>query len=149
MLIELFEYFGVLFLKNIGWTIINIALPVLLPVCGLLIMRWVALSEQASRQTKVISTIQDGQLGWVTVVWSAATLYEAWGLMTATRQVLDWVAAVLFIEVALMIVGTFIAAAGAVTAGTTENKFPRLQGSIVLSSISAVMFIGTHLKTLY
>lgn len=105
--------------------------------------------QNAERErTRIVTTIQDGQLGWLALAWSAATVYEAWEYMATKGHVFTWVAILLACEVVVVLTAMFMAAGGAVTTDTSPNQSSRLGGSIIVATTSAVIFILTHLKTL-
>ncbi|WP_438396918.1 hypothetical protein [Caballeronia sp. DA-9] len=144
---ELLTILGLL-TDNIGWVLINIAVPVILPPAGLLLARLMPLQQAERERTRIVTTIQDGQLGWLALAWSAATIYEAWEYMEAKGHVFAWVAVLLASEIVVVLTAMFIAAGGAVTADTSTNRSTRLSGSIIVATMSAMLFIATHLKTL-
>jgi len=144
---ELLTILGLL-TDNIGWVLINIAVPVILPPAGLLLARLMPLQQAERERTRIVTTIQDGQLGWLALAWSAATIYEAWEYMEAKGHVFAWVAVLLASEIVVVLTAMFIAAGGAVTADTSANRSTRLSGSIIVATMSAMLFIATHLKTL-
>jgi hypothetical protein len=136
-----------LFWANIGWALINIVVPVILPPAGLVLARLMPLQPAERARTRIVTTIEDGQLGWLALAWSAAAIYEAWEYMAAKQHVFTWVAILLACEIVLVLTAMFIAAGGAVTAGE-PNRTSRLGGSIIVAGTSAVVLIATHLKTL-
>jgi len=134
--------------NNIGWIGINIFVPVTLPPAGLLLARLMPLQDAEKKRTRVITTIQDGQLGWLALAWSAASIYEAWEYMDVQNHVYHWVGILLAFDAVIMITAMFIAAGGAVTADNSTNRPQRLSGSIIVAIASGAVFIGVHLKTL-
>lgn len=133
---------------NIGWVIINIVVPVILPPAGLLLARLMPLQKAERERTRIVTTIQDGQLGWLALAWSAATVYEAWEYMEVKGHVFAWVAILLGSEIVVVLTAMFIAAGGAVTADASTNRSTRLGGSIIVTIVSAILFVATHFKTL-
>lgn len=56
------------------WLFTNIVVPVLLPALGITLLKCAPLKEGARRKAHWLGTIQDGQLAWIAVTWSAAAL---------------------------------------------------------------------------
>ena len=71
--------------------LINAIVPAILLPAGLLLARLMPLQTAQRERTRIVTTIQDGQLGWLALAWSAATVYEAWD-MDAKGHVFRWVA---------------------------------------------------------
>lgn len=137
-----------LFWDNIGWALINIAVPGTLPAAGLLLARLMPLRPAERARTRLVTTIEDGQLGWLALAWSATATYEAWQHMASQGRVFTWVALLLACEAALVLTAMFIAAGGAVSEETAANRKSRVGGSIIVACASAMIFVATHLKTL-
>jgi hypothetical protein len=56
----------------VGWLIVNVLIPLLLPPVLLLVAR----SAPAARRLNIMDTLKDGQLCWFTITLSCATLYD-------------------------------------------------------------------------
>ena len=119
--------------------LINAIVPAILLPAGLLLARLMPLQTAQRERTRIVTTIQDGQLGWLALAWSAATVYEAWD-MDAKGHVFGWVAVLLASETIVVLTAMFIAAGGAVTADTSTNRSTRLSASINVASMSAMLF---------
>ena len=133
---------------NFGWFGINIAAPVVLPMIGLSLVSWTMPLNEAQRdKSKIATTIQDGQLGWLAVAWSAASVYESYAYMATAGQLVDWFGWLLVLEFLLALGGMFIAAGGAITASSApraDRKY--LYGSTIVTSMSALAFCYVQTK---
>jgi len=56
----------------VGWLVVNVLIPVLLPPALLLLAR----NAPAARRLKLMDTLKDGQLCWFALTLSCATLYD-------------------------------------------------------------------------
>jgi hypothetical protein len=65
--------------------------------------RLVPLQEAERARTRIFTTIRYGQLGWLALAWSAATLHEAWEFMEKKGHVFDWVAVLLGCEIVVVL----------------------------------------------
>lgn len=133
---------------NFGWFGINIAAPVVLPMIGLSLVSWtMPLNESQRGKSKIATTVQDGQLGWLAVAWSAASVYESYAYMANMGQLMDWFGWLLVLEFLLALGGMFIAAGGAVTASNApraDRKY--VYGSTIVTSMSALAFCYVQSK---
>jgi hypothetical protein len=133
---------------NFGWFGINIAAPVVLPMIGLSLVSWTMPLNEAQRdKSKIAATIQDGQLGWLAVAWSAASVYESYAYMATAGQLVDWFGWLLALEFLLALGGMFIAAGGAITASSApraDRKY--VYGSTIVTSVSALAFCYVQTK---
>jgi hypothetical protein len=92
-----------------------------------------------------MTTVQDGQLGWLAVAWSAAALYEAISYMQDKHTFLPWLGGLLIAEFLAVLAGMFLAAGGAVTAsGSARTEHRYLIGSIIVTILSAGLFGAVH-----
>jgi hypothetical protein len=132
---------------NWSWVVVNIIAPIILPILGLLLMAWfMPLSDEQKQRARIITTVQDGQLGWLAVAWSMAAVYEAIDHMQKLHTFLPWVGGLLLGEFFVVLGGMFIAAGGAVTATEAPRADQRyLVWSIIVTIVSAVVFTAVHL----
>jgi len=56
----------------VGWLIVNVLIPVLLPPSLLLVAR----TAPVAKRLRLMDTLKDGQLCWFTITLSCATLYD-------------------------------------------------------------------------
>lgn len=59
-----------------GWLIVNILLPISLPLGFLLLAKLVNLNEPTRSRSRLIRVVQDGQLSWIAMGFAASTTYE-------------------------------------------------------------------------
>src|ERR1700722_19979985 len=115
---------------------------------GLSLVSWTMPLNEAQRdKSKIATTIQDGQLGWLAVAWSAASVYESYAYMATAGQLVDWFGWLLVLEFLLALGGMFIAAGGAITASSApraDRKY--LYGSTIVTSMSALAFCYVQTK---
>jgi len=69
----------------VGWLIVNVLIPVLLPPALLLVAR----TAPVARRLRLMDTLKDGQLCWFTITLSCATLYDLLQ-NDASRQRVPW-----------------------------------------------------------
>lgn len=135
------------FLDNIGWVLVNILVPVILPPAGLLLARLMPLPPAARARTRIVTTVENGQLGWLALAWSAAAIYEAWQFMAVKQSVFAWIAILLGCEIVLVLVAMFMAVGGAVAA-RHQTRISYFFGSIIVAGSSAAALVATHFNTL-
>jgi hypothetical protein len=93
------------------WLAVNIIAPCILPMFGLLLIRS-PLTDDQKKKARFITTVQDGQLGWVAVLWSIAAVYEAVDFMSTTGRWVNWAGWLLAAEAIILLCGMSIAAGG-------------------------------------
>ena len=143
------------------WIVINIVLPVMLPVLGLWLMRVSlvkseddAARKQALAARRYVMLFKDGQLGWVALLMCFTALSEfVEGLTKHKKAAPDWTA-LFFLVVAFTILSAGVFAAnGAVDSikvieAKTLLKWIRYYGvafwSMVLTVIAAVALSVAH-----
>jgi len=134
------------------WFWVTIFVPIILPSAAAACLKIVPNST-----VDVMSTVRDGQLGWVVVALGASGVYEALDTMS---RVLGFEGAGFFVfgALSLMFVGTVTAVGGAITPtqalGSALNVSNRqwvahyrlFSGSVILTLIAAVLFTVMHYK---
>lgn len=132
----------------LGWILVNIALPVAMPILALmLVSTFLALTKEQKERSRFITTVEDGQLGWLAAGWSAATIYEGFTYMDEHPAFLSQMSLITLAAFLLMNAGMFVATGGAVTdTGSDRPNHRILIGSIITSTLSALLFIYVHAK---
>lgn len=102
-----------------GWFIVNILLPMIAPLLGLLLFIPFPLPEKNAELVTWTSPIKDGQLAWAGLAFSAAAIYELENSSVASSALAKWILGAL---VVLVFVNGMVAALGGVF--PTEGKPP-------------------------
>jgi hypothetical protein len=92
----------------VGWLIVNVLIPVLLPPALLLVAR----SAPAARRLNIMDTLKDGQLCWFTIALSCATLYDLLQ-NDASRQRVFWCTAAIIWMAVFALLSAVLAVAAA------------------------------------
>jgi hypothetical protein len=133
-------------LMTLGWFIVNILLPVVLPMIGLrMVSYFMPLNEAQLKRARIISTVEDGQLGWLAIAWSATAVYDSVSYMQDNEVFVSWIGNLLFAEFFVVSSAMFLAAGGAATsteAGRTGRR--HLTGSVIVTALSAGMLAMVH-----
>lgn len=95
-----------------GWFLINILLPVCLPLAYLLGAKLVDLPEPYASRTKLIRAVQDGQLGWVATAFAAASVHELLERLPPRTEETTWIDLVFALSCVLLAVSGFLAVLG-------------------------------------
>ena len=134
---------------HFGWVGINIVAPIVLPMMGLwLVKGTMPITPAQKDKSRIITTVQDGQLGWLAVAWSSAAVYEAVEYMHKLNRFVDWIGVLLAVEFVLVLTGMFVAAGGAITASDAPRKDHKyLISSTIITLASAIVFMYVHAAT--
>ena len=134
------------------WFWVTIFVPIVLPSAAAACLKLVP-----SSTVDVMSTVRDGQLGWIVVALGASGVYEAIDTMSRVPG-FEGAGFFVFGALGLMFVGTVTAVGGAITPtqalGNTLNigirqwvaHYRLFSGSVVLTFIAAVLFTVMHYK---
>jgi hypothetical protein len=95
-----------------GWFLVNVAVPLTLPVVGILPLQLLALPDPAGH-LRVMATVKDGQLCWAVIAMGTATLDDLWQGIIGHRQIPDWSGGALAGVIVAMVAGGLLAAGGA------------------------------------
>lgn len=99
-----------------GWFFINIILPLAVPAAFMLLARFANLPPEAAVRTSLYTLVQNGQLGWVALGFSASCGYEAYAYLLSAAGSTNppaWIGAVLMASAVFVAVSGFLAALGA------------------------------------
>lgn len=126
-----------------GWFLVNIMVPVGLPLVLLFIAKSVDLPDPYASRTRLIKAVQDGQLGWVATVFAAACAYEL-DELKRTKGAPEWADLVFLISLFFLIISGFLSMLG--TLFPVDESKHREAG--VLGWVRHYrMFVGTSLAT--
>ena len=96
-----------------GWFFVNIVLPVAVPLLFLLGAKLVDLDEPQASRAKLIRAVQDGQLGWVAIVFAAVCTYDLFAqIQDKSVSPPAWAELVLFISCVFLGISGFLATLG-------------------------------------
>lgn len=131
-----------------GWTIVNVLVPIFAPLLVLLFFRLFPLPASTRRYLRWTTPIKDGQVAWVALAFNAASAYD---LMSAKEEVVGrgWVLGGLIV---LTVANVLIAGLGGVFPVDSEppegtspwRHYRAMSVSAWLTLLSAFMFIGVH-----
>ena len=98
----------------VGWFIVNILLPVSVPMAFMALAGCVpTLPPEVAARTKLLLLVQDGQLGWVALGFSASCFYEALAYLAQSGPAsAAWIQAALGLSLITLVASGFLAALG-------------------------------------
>jgi hypothetical protein len=136
----------------LAWIGVNIACPIAVsPVFMFLANHFLALTEEQKKNSTVLRTVQEGQLGWVSLAWSAAAIYQAWDYLYSHRRqenAFDLFLWILLSELLLIVGAGFISVGGTMTASEkAEDKKKYSFWSIFVTLVSAAILVIVQVKT--
>jgi len=109
----------------VGWLIVNVLIPVLLPPALLL----VAKTAPVAKRLNIMDALKDGQLCWFTITLSCATLYDLL-LNDASGQRVFWCTA------AIILMGVLGLLAGVLAVLATLEPTPLLDERVPWGSLA-------------
>ena len=143
-----------------GWLIVNVAMPLLLPVLGIIFLWPLPLEARYKARLKLIATVKDGQLCWGVVGLCAALMYELWTYLhyekhPANWQTPDWSGWVFGVTTFLMLGAMILAATGAVFSTELNQQsgsgakawlkhYTTFAVSAVMSAAVAILYSVVH-----
>ena len=128
-----------------GWFFINIILPITVPFLFLLAAKFAELPEPYASRTKIIRAVQDGQLGWVALVFAAACSYELLERIRIEKESApSWAEPVLAIAYFFLALSGFLATLGTLYPVDVTKPIPK--GKKVWARHYR-MFLGTAFAT--
>ena len=98
-----------------GWFVVNIVLPVFVPTAFMALAgRVPTLPPEVAARTKLLLLVQDGQLGWVALGFSASCFYETLDYLAHSGPASPaWIQAALGLSLITLVASGFLAALGA------------------------------------
>ncbi|WP_345817663.1 hypothetical protein AAGS40_30105 (plasmid) [Paraburkholderia sp. PREW-6R] len=134
---------------TVEWVLINLVFPVAVaPVLVSLASAFLALTPDQKRNTRLLRTVQEGQLGWVSLAWSAAAVYQAWDYLEHHQNFYRFVSLVGPAEGLLVLAGGFISVGGTMAASDEASKQKRYAiWSIVTACASGFVWAVVQFKT--
>ncbi|MYN08051.1 hypothetical protein [Pseudoduganella aquatica] len=97
-----------------GWFIVNILLPVSVPLIFMKLAGLVpTLPPEVAARTSLLLLVKDGQLGWVALGFSASCIYDALAyLLKMGRDSPLWLQSVLGLSLATLVLSSLLAVLG-------------------------------------
>lgn len=129
------------------WVVVNLVFPVVLPPASMFMAgRYMARTPEEKKNARVLRTMQDGQLGWVSIAWCALALYEAWDKIDVPElhRFVLWSSGGL----AFLIFGAiFISVGGALNAPEVrEEQKKYARDSVILTLAAGALFGIVHAR---
>lgn len=143
---------------DMGWILVNIVLPISLPLVYMLAAKLVDLAPEVRVRTRLLRAVQDGQLGWVTMGFSASCAYDIVHYTNDGKaHGLAWLPAALALSLALLTLAGFFAALGTLFPVDVALPPPRSSGAwfrryrlfvttAACTLVSASIFATVHVK---
>jgi hypothetical protein len=140
-----------------GWFLVTIMAPLMSPVIGLLILRLLPIPGPPPG-LKVMTTVKDGQLGWVVIAMGSSAIYELWGILEAGKSVPGWEGWAFGGIILVMLSAMLVAAGGAVfstpllttAAGGLRvwaTHYKLFIGSAIMAAVAAFLYTCIHFST--
>ena len=140
-----------------GWFIVNIAVPVFVPVLFLGLAKLCCLPSSAMKRTRLVSLFENGQLGWVALGFTASAAFEIYLYLISPECTDPFRAGVLLgIDLTLLVSAGYVAATGALFPVKThkmptyaskhwirENRL--MLGTSILTILAASTYVYVHL----
>lgn len=99
--------------REMGWILVNILPPLTVPLLYMLGAMLVELSPEAKARARLLRAVQDGQLGWITMGFSASCAYDVITYVTDGKaHAVGWLMVVLTVSFGLLALSGFLAALG-------------------------------------
>lgn len=139
-----------------GWFLINIFMPMTLPLIFLLLAKLVDLPQPSASRAKLIRAVQDGQLGWVGMGFAASSTYELLEyLMGGKKGAPEWAGVVFAVTIGSLALSGFLSMLGTLypvddtlpapaTLGAWMMRYRLFVGTLLATLITAVLFGLVH-----
>lgn len=96
-----------------NWFLVNIALPMGVPVLFMALVRLANLSPHVLARAKLMGSVADGQLGWVAMAFAGASSYDiADRLLSHQPNLPSWTGLLLGASCSILAMGGLLAALG-------------------------------------
>lgn len=129
-----------------GWFLINILMPMTLPLIFLLLVKLVDLPQPLASRAKPIRAVQDGQLGWVAMGFAASCTYELFDYLIGSKTgAPEWAGLVFAVSTVSLALSGFLSMLGALYPVDESAPKPTTRAAWV---VHYRLFVGTLLATL-
>lgn len=136
------------------WILLNIIFPIVLPLALIGLCKLVDIkNDDIRKRVSLLRAIQDGQLCWVSLGFSASAIYDIFKLLAVSSDV--WLYVAIFCAIACMVLSALLAVLGQLFPLGDARKNPPsadadwktklhyyrlLVTSIVILSVSALVY---------
>lgn len=139
-----------------GWFFVNVVVPIGVPMMFMLLAKMVPLPAAASARTRLITLVQDGQLGWVALGFATSSTYDVYSYLTRARgEHVIWAEPAFCLGMLIIPISAFLAALGALfpydnsllpptTFWKGIRQYSILTGTFIVMAIAAVLYIVVH-----
>lgn len=128
-----------------GWFLLNILMPMTLPLFFLLLAKLADLPPPVAARAKLIRAVQDGQLGWVAMGFAASCTYELFDSTFGKKNAPEWAGLVFLVSIAFLAISGFLSMLG--TLYPVNNALPP-PATMRERARRYRLFLGTFLATL-
>jgi CDP-diglyceride synthetase len=137
-----------------GWFFINIVLPVAVPAAFMLLARSADLPPEVAARTSLLTLVQDGQLGWPGLVFSASCAYDVFAYLVGGSRaspIDTWLPVVMTVAVLIIAVSGFLATLGTLYPRNArsaprawQQRYKLLVASAVCAGVAAILYSVVH-----
>jgi hypothetical protein len=133
---------------TLTWGVVNLVLPVALPPVSMgLAGKFMARTDVDRKNARILRTVQEGQMGWLAIAWSALGLYESWTALEANPELYTFVVSTTVAFLCVIFGSIFISVGGAMNASEKEEeKWKYTCASTFVTGAAAFLFAIVHAK---
>jgi len=113
-----------------GWFTVTILLQLIVPMAFMLLAKMIPLPAAAAARTRIMTLVQDGQMGWVALGYSTTGAYDLYAYISKVGAKAEaWTHPVYTLMLALICTSSFLAAVGALFPSQLKgHSTARLEG---------------------
>lgn len=139
-----------------GWFFVNVIVPVAVPMLFMLLAKMVPLPATVIARTRLVTLVQDGQLGWVALGFATSCTYDVYTYISRAKGGhTAWAEPALCLGISIISISAFLAALGALfpydnslpspaTPWKAVKQYSILSGTLTLMVIAAVLYSVVH-----
>ena len=126
---------------TLTWGVVNLVLPVALPPVSMgLAGKFMARTDVDRKNARILRTVQEGQMGWLAIAWSALGL-------EANPELYTFVVSTTVAFLCVIFGSIFISVGGAMNASEKEEeKWKYTCASTIVTGAAAFLFAMVHAK---
>lgn len=144
-MVEFARYVLNLIDANPLWVIVNILIPIGLPVYGACINFAFGSADRTPLWTLVTDCYRYGQLGWLGVAWTCSAFYDGWQRSIDNGAPTEWMTWGVATGMAILLFGPPTAALSAQTRARTVRHMASAWLCLALALASAAMLVAAHI----